>query len=58
MATHNLADPSELLGDQQKFSLERWEQIDRIYNSAMGCDPEDQVEYFAEACGTDEALRC
>ena len=36
---------------------ERWQQISRIFNSAIGLDSEARAAYVAGQCGNDESLR-
>jgi eukaryotic-like serine/threonine-protein kinase len=36
---------------------ERWQQIERIYNSAMELDPTDRSRYVRETCAQDSELR-
>ena len=36
---------------------ERWEQVERLYHSALERKPEERVAYLAQACGGDEELR-
>src|SRR5579872_1906259 len=36
---------------------ERWEQISRVYNSALEREPGARESYLAAACGGDEDLR-
>ena len=36
---------------------ERWQQISRIFNSAIGLDGEARANYVAGQCGSDESLR-
>jgi hypothetical protein len=36
---------------------ERWQQISRIFKSAISLDNEARAAYVAEKCGGDESLR-
>ncbi|HKG80309.1 MAG TPA: hypothetical protein VKA78_12835, partial [Pyrinomonadaceae bacterium] len=36
---------------------ERWEQVSRIFNSALSLDGEARAAYVAQQCGVDESLR-
>jgi len=36
---------------------ERWQQISRIFESAISLDPEARAAYVADQCGVDESLR-
>ncbi len=36
---------------------ERWQQVQRIYESALACETAARAAYFAEACVGDEGLR-
>ncbi len=39
------------------MSEDRWQQAKRIYNSALGCEPDRREGYLTEACGGDVELR-
>jgi eukaryotic-like serine/threonine-protein kinase len=39
------------------MKAERWEQIERIYHSALEHKPNQRAAFLQEACGCDEALR-
>ncbi|HXQ73981.1 MAG TPA: protein kinase [Pyrinomonadaceae bacterium] len=39
------------------MSPERWQQISRIFNSAISLDGEARAAYVVDQCGTDESLR-
>jgi serine/threonine protein kinase len=36
---------------------DRWQQTERIYNSALECEPDRREGYLREACGEDHSLR-
>ncbi|HEY0003992.1 MAG TPA: protein kinase [Pyrinomonadaceae bacterium] len=39
------------------MSSERWDQIDKIFQTAVGLPPDERTRYIAEACAGDEQLR-
>jgi eukaryotic-like serine/threonine-protein kinase len=36
---------------------ERWQEIEKLYHSALELSPEDRQRYLESACADDEALR-
>lgn len=36
---------------------ERWQQIEKLYHSALGRQPAERAAFLQEACAGDEALR-
>ena len=36
---------------------ERWQEVERLYQSALERDPAERTAFLASACGTDDALR-
>src|SRR6185503_5304133 len=36
---------------------ERWQQLDKLFHSALAREPEERVEFLDEACAGDRALR-
>ena len=36
---------------------ERWEQVSRLFESALALEEDARAEYLCEQCGTDESLR-
>jgi serine/threonine protein kinase len=36
---------------------ERWQQIDRLFNAALACEPEDRSQFLSNQCAADDALR-
>ncbi|HWQ32269.1 MAG TPA: hypothetical protein VNQ79_05245 [Blastocatellia bacterium] len=39
------------------MSPERYEQIGRLYQAALECEPDARAAFLAEACGADDELR-
>jgi hypothetical protein len=39
------------------MNAERWQQIEKIYNSALEMDPADRSRYVREACAEDNDLQ-
>lgn len=48
---------STTLRDDGQLNPERWQQISRIFKSAISLDPEARNAYVAGQCGTDDSLR-
>jgi serine/threonine protein kinase/Tol biopolymer transport system component len=40
-----------------KMNPERWQQIEKLYNSALELDPSQREEFLEKACPTDESIR-
>src|SRR5258708_20669708 len=40
-----------------EMKADRWQQIDRLFHSRLGCGPEQRAGFLSQACGDDEALR-
>src|SRR5688572_3306901 len=39
------------------MTSQRWQDLDRLFHSALERPPEERAGFLAEACGTDEAIR-
>ncbi|MBI4468563.1 MAG: hypothetical protein HY650_04480, partial [Acidobacteria bacterium] len=39
------------------MSADRWQEIDRVYHSALELEPDVQTSFLEKACHGDEALR-
>jgi hypothetical protein len=36
---------------------ERWQQLDKLFHSALRLEPDERTAFLAEACAGDESLR-
>ena len=38
------------------MDAERWRNLERLYHTALECEPEERGKFIAEACGDDTEL--